>query len=453
MRAVALARAFARRDLSPVEATRHALARIERHAALNAFLTIDHDAALAAARASEQRWHRGEQHGPLDGIPVTLKDQFDAIGLASRKGSLTTPDATATTDAPCAARLREAGAVILGKTAMCEFGWKGVTDSPLLGITRNPWDATRSAGGSSGGAAVAAAIGAGAIHIGSDGAGSIRIPAAWCGVFGFKPGFGRVPHHPGGRLGVGHVGPITASVEDAALAMDELARPDPRDPTALPPDARDHMRDLDAGLRGWRIAFSRTLGHGAAEPETLALCEEAVRVLDLLGAHVEEVEPALPDPAPGFGALWRASMGHAMAALAPAGRALLDPGYVVEAQEGLGHDAATIFRAMGERQEYSRAMAAFMQPYELLVTPTMPIPAIEAGRDVPEGSGMRGWLEWSPFTYGFNWTGQPAASIPCGLTRAGLPVGLQLVGRRFADTAVLRAARALERAMPWRLPA
>lgn len=452
MLAITLSRAFAARRLSPVEVTRDALARVERHASLNAFLIVDAEAALASARAAEARWMRGEPRGALDGVPVTLKDQFDAIGLPSRKGSLTTPDMPAREDAPCTARLREAGAVILGKTAMCEFGWKGVTDSPLLGVTRNPWHSTRSAGGSSGGAAVAAAIGAGAIHVGSDGAGSVRIPAAWCGVFGFKPSFGRVPHHPGGRLGVGHVGPLTACVTDAALAMDALARPDPRDPTALPYDGCDHMAALDAGVRGWRVAYSRTLGHATAEPETLALCDAAARVLELLGAHVEEVEPRLPDPAPGFGALWRASMGHAMAALPPSQRALLDPGYVVEAEEGLRHDAAAIFRAMGERQEYSRAMAAFMQPYDLLVTPTMPMPAIEAGRDVPAGSGMRSWLDWSPFTYGFNWTGQPAASLPCGLTRAGLPVGLQLVGRRFDDAGVLRAARALERAMPWRLP-
>ena len=318
MDAAALRRAYMSGTLSPVDVTEAALARIARRAApLGVFLLVDAEGARAAARACAARWARGAPCGLLDGIPVTVKDQVDTVGLPSRKGSLTSSDAPAAEDAPAMARLREAGAVLLGKTAMCEFGWKGVTDSPLLGVTRNPWAPSRSAGGSSGGAAVAAACDMGVIHLGSDGAGSVRIPAAFCGVYGFKPSFGRVPHHPGGRLGLGHIGPLTRCVADAALALCVLGQPDDRDPSSLPYDPRDWRIGLEDGVAGWRVAYSRKLGHARAAPEVIDLCDRAVDALRTLGAQVEVVDPALPDPRRGFGLLWAASMGHAMAAPTP----------------------------------------------------------------------------------------------------------------------------------------
>ena len=236
--------------------------------------------ALAQARASEARWQAGAPQGLLDGVPVTVKDLCQTIGAPARNGSLTTSDAPGTVDAPCVARLREAGAVLLGKTAMCEFGWKGVTDSPLLGVSRNPWNPQRTCGGSSGGAAIAAATGMGALHVGSDGAGSIRIPAAFCGVFGFKATFGRVPTWPPGRVAVGHYGPLTRTVEDAALMLNVIARPDARDWTALPyVEGTDYRDGLEAGVRGLRIAWCPTLC--GARPDDEVLAPHARRGADL----------------------------------------------------------------------------------------------------------------------------------------------------------------------------
>ncbi|MCC6869721.1 MAG: amidase, partial [Burkholderiales bacterium] len=214
--ATELVAGYRARRFSPVEVTRACLAAIAaRNGALNAFLVVLEESALEQARASEARWLTGAPQGALDGVPVTVKDLCATVDAPTRYGSRTSSAAPGTVDAPCVARLREAGAVLLGKTAMCEFGWKGVTDSPLLGVSRNPWDRRRTCGGSSGGAAIAAATGMGALHVGSDGAGSIRIPAAFCGVYGFKATFGRVPAWPPGRAALGHHGPLTRTVEDA----------------------------------------------------------------------------------------------------------------------------------------------------------------------------------------------------------------------------------------------
>ena len=445
-----LAHAYRARHLSPRDVVRACLAAIEkRNPALNAFLVVDGERAMDAARASEQRWLAGTPRGDLDGIPVTVKELCPTRGLPARSGSLTTSDAPGTEDAPAVARLAEDGAVLLGKTAMCEFGWKGVTDSPLGSVSRNPWDPQRTCGGSSGGAAIAAATGMGVLHLGSDGAGSIRIPAAFCGVYGFKATFGRVPSYPPGRLALGHYGPLTRSVRDAALMLNCITRPDARDALALPYVPIDHCAGLEDGVRGLRIAWCPTLCGAEPDAEVARLAADVVRVLADLGAHVTEIASPLDSPREHFDVLWAASMAQIYRKIPEERRALLDPGIAAVARAGLQLDANRMLDAIAARLADGTTMSLFHTQYDLLATPQMPTTAFAAGVDYPAGRGMSSWLDWSPYAYPFNWTQQPAAAVPCGLAADGLPVALQLVGARFAEATILRASRALERARPF----
>jgi aspartyl-tRNA(Asn)/glutamyl-tRNA(Gln) amidotransferase subunit A len=448
--AVDLLEAYRRAALSPVEVVRDCLERIGRDAsALNAFLVVDSERALAEAQRSEARWRRNEPLGLLDGVPVSVKDLCLARGLPSRNGSLTTAATPATEDAPAVARLNEQGAILLGKTTMCEFGWKGVTDSPLTGISRNPWSPDRTCGGSSGGAAIAAALGMGALHLGSDGAGSIRIPAAFCGVYGFKATFGRVPTYPPGRVAVGHYGPLTRTVQDAALMLNVISQPDSRDWTALPYDHRDFRAGLDEGIAGWRIAYCPDLCGARPDPEVARIAADAVRVFEALGANVEEVSSPIASPRAPFELLWAASMAQIYRKISEERRSLLDPGFAAIAQTGLEVSGNQLLDAIAARHVDGAAMNAFHDTYDLLITPQMPTTAFAAGVDYPTGRGMTSWLDWSPYTYPFNWTQQTAASLPCGLSSDGLPVALQLVAARFAEDKVLRASRAFERVRPF----
>jgi aspartyl-tRNA(Asn)/glutamyl-tRNA(Gln) amidotransferase subunit A len=449
--AAALARAFRRGTLSPVEATRAAFTRIARHQPrLNAFRLLDEDGALAAARASEARWRRGRPESDLDGVPTTIKDQWMVAGWPTLKGSRTVTDhGPAQEDSPAVARLREAGAVLIGTTTMCEFGWKGIGDSPLTGISRNPWNPAMTPGGSSAGAAIAAALGLGGLHIGSDGAGSVRIPAAFCGVYGLKATFGRVPTWPTGRMqGISHVGPLVRTVEDAALALSIISRPDWRDPFALPHDPRDWRIGLNDGVRGLRIAYSRTLGYAQADADILACTDRAVAALIDLGAIVEECDPGFANPREPFELVWRANLAGVLASIPEHLHALMDQGYIAAARAGGPISGEDILQAGIARAALTRHMNAFHARYDLLVTPTLPLAAFPVGVDVPAGRGMTSWFDWNPFTFPFNATQQPAASVPCGLTPGGLPAGLQIVAARYREDLVLRASRAVETMLP-----
>src|SRR5690349_23795801 len=290
---------YRRRALSPVEAARAVLDRLDAvEPRINAFCVVDRDRAIAAAQASEERWQRGEPVGRLDGVPVTIKDLILMRGPPTLRGSrLVDPKQEWSEDAPATARLREAGAVILGKTTTPEFGWKALGDSPLTGITRNPWDLSRTPGGSSAGAAAACAAGIGPLHVGSDGAGSIRIPCAFSGIFGLKPSFGRVPAHPPSPMGLlSHIGPMARSVADAAWLLTVLSGPDHRDPYALPPEDKDYLAGLEEGVRDWRIAYSPTLGYAKVDPEIAAAAAEAARQFEALGAVVEQVDAIFASP-------------------------------------------------------------------------------------------------------------------------------------------------------------
>jgi aspartyl-tRNA(Asn)/glutamyl-tRNA(Gln) amidotransferase subunit A len=440
--------------LSPVEVARDALARIEAvEPRVNAFIHREPAETLRQAAASEARWKAGSPLGRLDGVPVTIKDNLVVAGWPIRRGTTLSSTAPAPEDSPCTARLREAGAVILGKTTMPEYGWKGVGDSPLTGITRNPWNIATGPGGSSAGAAVAAALNLGCIHLGTDGAGSVRIPASFTGVFGLKPSYGRVPAWPASVMGfLAHVGPLTRTVTDAALAMSCIGQPDSRDMTALITPCPDYLDGLEDGVAGLRIGWSPALGQDVTiDPQVAALTQKAAEVFGTLGAHVEEADPGFADPIDILMTIWSAGAALALRDVSAADRLKMDPGLVAVAVAGEKiSGAAYVDALLFQRNALSRAMANYHAKYDLLLTPSLAIPAFETGRNTPKGAAYgEDWTRWTPFSYPFNITQAPAASVPCGLTREGLPVGLQIVGPLGSDALVLRAARAFEKAMPF----
>ena len=446
---------YRRKSLSPVEVTEAVLARIDRHQdAVNAFSFVDRSGALAAAAASEARWAKGEPVGALDGVPTTVKDLLFARGWRVSFGSRTTEaNSPCEFDAPVVARLREQGAVLIGLTTTPEFGWKAVTDSARLGVTCNPWNTRLTPGGSSGGAAAAAALGMGALHIGTDGGGSIRIPASFTGIFGLKPSFGRVPAFPLSPFGtVAHLGPMTRSVADAALMLNVLAMPDSRDWFALPYDGRDYRAGLEDGIAGLKVAYSPDLGFAELDLEVAARVREAVDRLADLGAIVEEIAPPFESPREIFDKHWYSGAANRLAGLTPEQRATVDPGMQEIAAEAETYALLDYMAAVAARGELGRQMRQFHDEVDLLVTPAVAIPAFDAGLEVPDPSRQRRWLDWAAFSYPFNLTQQPACSIPCGFTGAGLPVGLQIVGPQHRDDLVLRAARAFESVCPIVLP-
>jgi len=453
--AVELLELYRSKALSPVEATGLILDRLDAlQPKINAFCVVDRDGAMKAARASERRWLRGEAAGPFDGVPVTIKDLILMRGFPTLRGSLIVErDQDWSEDAPATARLREAGATIIGKTTTPEFGWKALGDSPLTGITRNPWDLSRTPGGSSAGAAAACAAGIGPLHVGSDGAGSIRIPSAFTGIFGLKPSFGRVPAHPPSPMGLlSHIGPIARTVADAALMLTVLSGPDHRDPYALPPESKNYLDGLEGGVRGWRIAFSPTLGFARVDPEITAAVGAAARRFEALGAIVETVDGIFSSPREALFTLWAAGTAKLLRGFPAGRREAIDPGLAVTAKEGERISAVDYLEADLVRTALGRQIAEFHKKYDLLLTPMMPIPALPVGQDLNDPATEQHWIDWSPFSYPFNLTRQPAASIPCGVTRAGLPIGLQIVGPLYADDRVLRAARAFEQTQPDRRP-
>ncbi|MEV0334812.1 amidase [Nocardia sp. NPDC050717] len=446
MTAVQLVSAYAAGQLSPVEATQACLDAVAtRDGELNAFCLVDPDRTLVQAKDSEARWHSGNPRGLLDGVPISIKDIFLTEGWPTLRGS-TSVDAAGPwlVDSPVAARLREDGMVFLGKTTTPEIAWKAVTDSPLTGITRNPADPRTTAGGSSGGSAAAVAAGMGPVSVGTDGGGSIRIPASFCGIVGFKPTHGRIPLYPASPFGpLAHAGPMTRTVEDAALLMDILSLPDPRDPTALAPTLTTFRGQMQRDVRGLSVGYSATLGYAGVDPEVAEIVEAAVRTLaaDLV---IDAVDPGFADPREAFEILWAAGAATMLSKYPAGTRERVDPGLGAVWARGESVSAVEYLDARHVAAELGITMGNFHMAFDVLITPTMPGTAFAAGHDVPPGSGLGGWPEWTPFTYPFNMTQQPAISIPVGRTRAGLPVGLQIVGPRHSDDLVLAVARHAE---------
>jgi aspartyl-tRNA(Asn)/glutamyl-tRNA(Gln) amidotransferase subunit A len=449
--ATELVEAYRRRRLSPVEVTEALLRRLDRlEPAINAFVLVARESALAEARASAARWMKGAPQGLVDGVPITIKDLFLTKGWPTLRGSpLVKRDQAWDEDAPPVARLREAGAVLIGKTTMPEFGWKALGDSPLTGITRNPWSLAHTPGGSSAGAAAALAAGIGHLALGTDGGGSIRIPCGFSGLAGLKPSFGRVPHYPPSIFGlVAHTGPMARSVADLALLLTVISRPDDRDVYALPPDTRDWRQGIEDGVKGLRIAYSPTLGYARVDAEIAAAVYRAAQVFAELGAEVETVERVFDDPDRAWLTLWWSGAAKALSGFSAAERQQLDPGLAAAGEQGARLSAVDYVTADVARSALALEMAKFHRRFDLLLTPSVAVPALPVGQLVADPA-QREWIEWAPFSYPFNLTRQPAASVPCGLTRLGLPIGLQIVGRLYDDALVLRAARAFERAQPF----
>jgi aspartyl-tRNA(Asn)/glutamyl-tRNA(Gln) amidotransferase subunit A len=460
--AVDLLAGYREGTISPVDATQAALDAIEAvDVDVNAFVSVEAESALQEARESEGRWRKGEPLGPGDGVPTSIKDIFYTRGWPTLRGTnLINADAAWDQDAPCVARLRETGAVLIGKTTTPEFAWKGVTDSLRHGSTGNPRAAGLTSGGSSGGSATAVGLGMGPWSVGTDGGGSVRIPAAFTGTVAIKPTYGLVPMFPASPFGtLAHAGPMTRTVEDTALLLDVITGFDSRDWSALPTPTRSFLDGLNDGVKGMRIAFSPTLGFGTNDPEIERLVRAAVEVLADAGAVIEEVDPGIHDPVEAFHVLWFAGAAKVLEAYGPDAITKVDPGLRRSIEEQGDLSASDFLDATAVRMDLGVKMGLFHETYDLLLTPTLPIPAFPRGTDAPEGWHSPDWTSWTPYTYPFNMTQQPAVSVPCGFTQAGLPAGLQIVGPRHADRKVLRAAQAYEKAAAWgterpaRLPA
>jgi aspartyl-tRNA(Asn)/glutamyl-tRNA(Gln) amidotransferase subunit A len=446
-----LAAAYRSGDASPTEVARATFDRVRAvDPDVNAFVWVDEDGALEQARASENRWRSGEQRGALDGVPVTIKDLLPYLGHPTLKGSRHS-DASVlpTEEAPTVLRLREAGAVFLGATTTPEFGWKGGGDSPLTGITRNPWDLTRTTGGSSAGAGAAAASGMGVLHLGTDGGGSVRMPSAFCGVVGFKPTHSIVPIHPAAVSGMlSHVGPMTRTVRDAAHLMSAIARPDSRDVYPSLGDDRSWLDGIDDGIAGLRIAFAPRFARAQVDPRIAIAVDAAVGVLVGLGAHVEVVDPPGPDVRDAFLTLWDAALGRMLRGMSDEQLAMSDPGLVATTRRRAETTADDYLDADAVRGALTARFSELLTTYDLLVSPQLPVLAFPVGQDVADPATQEHWVDWTPFTYPINMTRHPAASVPIGLSDTGLPMAMQIVGRHFDDRRVLLAARAYEQVRP-----
>jgi aspartyl-tRNA(Asn)/glutamyl-tRNA(Gln) amidotransferase subunit A len=451
--ATELARLIRTKALSPVTLTRAVLERVERlNPVVNAFCTLTAESALGQARAAEAAVTRGDRLGPLHGVPFSIKDLHLTKGVRTMSGSHIFASRVPDVDPPFVRRLKAAGGVMLGKTASPEFGWKGLGDSPLTGITRNPWNPGMTTGGSSAGAGAATAAGLGPLHQGSDGAGSIRIPASLCGIYGFKPTYGRVPMWPVSNNDYSsHVGPMTRTVADAALMLSVMAGPDDWDRSSLDAAPADYVGRLHDGITGLRVAFSPDLGGLRVDAEVAALVARAAGAFAEIGCVVEEVRPGFADSHGLIRCLWSAHEAGNYARYLSEWRERMDPGLVACIEAGLRYSMTDYIEARGQKLAYCDSVRPLFERFDLLLTPSLSVAAFPVGRLNPADWPQHAWdwIDWASFSYPFNFTGQPAASVPAGFTRAGLPVGLQIVGRRLADLTVLQASAAYEQARPW----
>lgn len=443
------------RQLSPVEVAKAVLDRMERiEPRVNAMMRLTPEHALAAAKRSEAVFLKGEEPRLLEGIPYTIKDLQHTKGVQTDFSTVVLQGTVPDVDAPCAARLAEAGGLLMGKTTSAsEWGWKGVSHAMISGITHNPWGEGLNAGASSSGAGVAAACGYGPLHQGGDGAGSIRMPAHFSGVYGLKPTHGRVPNWPMSNNELAtHIGPLTRTVEDAALMTQAMAGPHLWDYTSLEAPPEDYAGQLAAAaMKGRRIAYSRDLGHARVDPEVAEAVEKAVAAFEEMGARIEEVSPGWGPLGPELVRFfWPATFSGRADAL-PQHESGMDPGFVAMIRYAQRFTVPEYMRMRQRRFDYVQKIHEFMAGYDFLLTPAVSVAAFPAERLQPEHWPQHewDWLMWAEFSYPFNWSGSPAASLPCGFTPAGLPVGLQIVGRRFDDLGVLQASAAFEAARPW----
>lgn len=428
------------------------LARMEDlEPTLNAFVTPMPERAMQDARSADKLLAEGGEPGPLHGVPISVKDLINVGGIRTTFGSRTMANNVAEADAPSVERARAAGACVIGKTTTTEFGCKaGGGDSPLSGVTRNAWDTSKTTGGSSAGAATSVAAGVTPFALGTDGGGSIRIPASLCGVFGMKAQFGRVPVFPTSATpSLGHVGPLSRSVRDAALLLGIVSGFDARDPASVSAPVPDYLAACEAPVEGLRIAWSPTLGFARPVPEVLETVERAVRVFEDIGCSVELVDEVMDDPVGLWSAEFYAGAGTKLKSALRDSRELLDPAVAEILDGALAGTLEDYYAKVFARYELRERVRQLFEEYDLLVTPTLPVAAFEAGTNVPPELPGRNIVSWVYYTYPFNLTGNPAASIPCGFTEEGLPVGLQLISGTNCETDLLRASAAFEEAQPW----
>lgn len=444
---------YATRRLSPVEVTRAILERIDAvNPRLNAFVTVTHERAIMEALRAEELYAAGGHVPSLAGVPYSLKDLTPTKGIRTTRGSRLWKDWIPDFDTPLGERLKASGAVLLGKTNTPELGWKGESTNPLVGSTLNPWNIQRTPGGSSGGASAAVAAGLGPLAQGTDGAGSIRIPASFAGIFGFKASFGLVPYYPPSAVeALAHAGPMTRTVRDAAMMLDVMAGPDWRDRNSIERRTSSYLAACDGGIRGMRVAWSRDLGFASIEPDVLNVVEDGLTAFQELGCDVVEVNPGLEDPWEPLSVIWATGMAAGHRDNFEEVRSQIDPGRAQVVEEGFGYTGVDLTAAHNYKALFSERVLGLVEHYDLLITPTVPVTAFAAGVDQPGVVAGKAttYLSWTPYTYVFNLTGQPAATVPCGFGSDGLPVGLQIVGRWRDDATVLRAAAAFESVRPW----
>ena len=440
------------KEVSPVELLDRTLERLEHvEPRLNSFVTVTEETARVAARAAERAVLDGDAPGLLHGLPVSVKDLIAMDGIRCTFGSKSAADNVATLDAPAVERVREAGAVIVGKTTTSEFGCKAVGDSPLTGITRNPWNLAKTPGGSSAGAAASVAAGVTPFALGTDGGGSVRIPGSLTGLFAIKPQFARVPVFPESAAPtLAHVGPMARTVRDAALLLTAIAGFDRRDPFSVAEPVPDYLSACDQSVRGMRIAWSPTMGYADPVREVVGICEQAVGTLEDLGCEVELVDEVMErDPIGMWMSEFYASIGTRLSAVLTDQPEILDPAVADVLGGALDQTVGEYWTQVFNRYRFREEMRGFMEDYDLLVSPVLPVPAFDVGLDVPPRMSQSNIVSWVRYTYPFNLTGQPSASVPAGVTDDGLPVGLQLVAKSFRESDIFRLAAALEAARPW----
>lgn len=453
MSAIELRDAIASKRVSPVEVVRHALDRMDAlEPRLNCFVTRTPESALAAARQVERAIMAGEPIGALAGLPISVKDLIAIGGVRQTFGSRVMADNIAATDAPSVARLKAAGAAIIGTTTTSEFGCKTVGDSPLTGITRNPWDPSKTPGGSSCGAAASVAAGVSPFALGTDGGGSVRLPAALTGLFGVKPQFARVPIFPAAATPtLAHIGPLARTVRDAALLLGVVAGYDARDPFSVASDVPDFLHACTLPVRGMRIGWSPTLGYARADPEILGIAEAALRTFERMGCEIVLLEEGIgEDPVALWMAEFYAGVGTRLNKTLRDTPELLDPAVAALLDQALNQTLLDYYQQVFGRHAFREKVRQLFEPLDLLLSPVAPVAAFDVGLDVPPGSAIdRNACTWQYYTYPFNLTGQPAASIPAGFTSTGLPVGLQMVAKAHREIDLFRAAAAFEHAQPW----
>jgi len=451
MTAIELRRRVSRKDVSPLELTHRALAKAEAtQKKLNAFFVLLPEAALAAARAAEDAVMRGEPLGLLHGLPFSVKDLIAVAGVPYASGSRTMAKNIAGVDAPAVERAKAAGAILIGKTTTSEFGCKPVGDSPLTGITRHPWNLAKTPGGSSAGAAASVAAGITPFALGTDGGGSVRIPCCFTGLAGIKAHFGRVPVWPTSATPtLAHVGPIARNVRDAALLLTAIGGYDPRDPfsvSAAMPDLLDACRTSVADLR---IAYSTTLGYARPDTDVAAIVASAARAFEELGCAIEKVDTVFErDPVDLWTTEFYAGVGTRLRPFVETQRDLLDPAVAEVLDAALAQDMRDYYEKVFERYAFRDKVRAFFETYDLLVSPVLPITSLDAGKNIPDHLQDRNLVSWVYYTYPFNLTGQPAATVCAGIAADGMPVGVQIVGRALGEYDVVRAAAAFERTKP-----